>query len=203
MPDQSLQYERSGKTDAGSDNPGDTSANTPAASTTESQESNVRRASEGETQQADVTINRDPTIGDEDAGPSRLQNAANPAGTDYDDEAAWPYRRLQSLAKSKGLPGDGKREELVARIRQSDESGQAPDEGGEAGLGGAETRTTGPESTDAPSAEVDPDQVVNGGITRTDAGSAHASLLQGLSQQRKQQQLEQIRERNERVTETG
>lgn len=183
MPDQSQSNESvSGKTDQQTGNPADTSANSQDAATAESQESNVTRASSGQTAQAAQTIEGDPTI---DSG-----------ADDYDNEDEWPYRRLQQEAKNRDMDAGGKRDELVARLRG----------GGSGEGGGAEQprHLQGMDTTDADppepvqSAEVNPTDVENGGIRKTSRGTDHAGILQGLSDERRQQQLAAVKERSDR-----
>jgi hypothetical protein len=175
MPDQSLSNEPvSGKTDQEVGNPADTAGNTPEAASAASMESNVRRASEGQMQQADVTINQDPTVSSGDTQTAGADTAAAPADN-YDDENEWPYRALQQEAKGRDLDASGKRDEIVARLR------------GASGAG-----------SDVPRGEVPSEVVDNGGIQRTSFGQDHAEILQGLSNERKQQQLAAVAERSGR-----
>jgi len=181
VPDQSLDQQTSPTTATPSATPADAAP----APTQESVESNVSRASEGQTQQADVTINQDPTIGtgDENADPGTGGVASNDTDgpTDnYDDENAWRYRALQQEAKQRGLNGGGERDELIARLRENDAQ-----------------QAAGGDASQVPTASVDPSTVENGGIQRTSRGTHHAEVLQGLSQQRKQQQLAAAREQAE------
>jgi hypothetical protein len=185
VPDQSLSNEAvSGKTGQEAGNPADTSANDPAQATPESQESNVNRASEGETQQADVTINQDPVVASGDA-----QTAG---ADDYDNEEAWPYRKLQAHAKETTGDGSGKRDEIVARLRA------------QASGGGDSSQNLGADTTDAdpadpaPRGAVDPTNVENGGIQRTGRGQEHAEILQGLSNDRRKAQLAAVADRSNR-----
>lgn len=183
VPDQSLDQQTNPTTATPSATP-----DQPApAPTQESVESNVTRASEGQEQQADVTINQDPTIGtgDENADPGTGGVADSDGPKDnYDDENAWRYRALQQEAKGRGLPGDGTRDELVARLREND--AQRADNDSSAG------------TSSVPTASVDPDLVENGGIQRSGRGTHHAEVLQGLSQERRQAQLAAVREQAER-----
>lgn len=190
MPDQSLSNEPvSGKTDQEAGNPADVAGNDPSQASPESLESNVSRASEGEQQQADVTINQDPVVSTGD-----VQTAGS---EDYDDENAWPYRKLQQRAKQRGLDGSGKREEIVARLR---------DTGGVEGEDETPRHLQGVETTDAtdegiaetPRESVDSDTVDNGGIQRTGRGQEHAEILQGLSAERRQQQQQQQQSASDR-----
>lgn len=41
-------------------------------------------------------------------------------GDDYDDDSAWTYQDLQQEARNRGLTATGKREEIVARLREND-----------------------------------------------------------------------------------
>jgi hypothetical protein len=174
MPDQSLSNDAtSGKTGSETGNPADTSANHPEAASPASVAANVTEASEGQTQQADVTINQDPIVG-----------SAEARQDDYDDEEKHPYRALQQLAKGRDLDASGKREEIVARLRAND-AGQDTD--------GA--RVT-PENSGSPAyGAVDPTNVENGGIQRTSVAVDHASVLQGLSNDRRAQQLAAVQGR--------
>lgn len=175
MPDQSLSNEPvSGKTDQATGNPADTTANHPEVATAESQASNVTRGSEGQTQQADVTINQDPTVstGDEQTVGTEGSQATEHAD-DYDDDEVWPYRKLQAHAKELDVDASGKRDEIVARLREKAASGSGTDTG----------------TTDVPRGAVDPTNVENGGIRKTSVGQTHAEILQGLSNERRAQQL--------------
>jgi hypothetical protein len=182
VPDQSLSNESvSGKADQQTGNPADTTGNDPAKATPESQESNVSRASAGETQQADVTINQDPVIG---SGENQAAGA-----DDYDNEDTWPYRKLQAHAKETTGDGSGKRDEIVARLR-------AQASGGNSGQNlGANTTDADPASP-APRGTVDPTNVENGGIQRTGRGQEHAEILQGLSNDRRKAQLAAVADRS-------
>lgn len=194
MPDQSQQYERSGKTDTGAgQNPSDTSANHPEAASQASVESNVTRVSEGQETQASQTIEGDPHVGvgnlagDLDATPRGASDSDGPSDN-YDDEDAWPYRALQQEAKNRHLPGDGKRPELIARLREADK--------GNADLtAGVSDPNNPPVSDDGPRGDVQSGVVDNGGIQRTEFAQKHAEILQGLSAERRQQQLEAVKER--------
>jgi len=168
VPDQSQSNESvSGKTNQTVGNPADTAANSPEAATAESLASNVNRASEGEMAQADQTINGDPSATTGDA-----QTAG--ATDTYDDENEWPYRKLQSHAKDQDVEAGGKREEIVARLRAKASGG----------------------TSDVPRADVDPQVVENGGIQTTGFGQAHAEILQGLSADRRKQQLAAVADRS-------
>lgn len=185
MPDQSQSNESvSGKTDQQTGNPADTSANSQDAATAESQESNVTRASSGQTAQAAQTIEGDPTI--------------TSGADDYDNEDEWPYRRLQQEAKNRDLDAGGKRDELVARLRGG---GSGSSEGGGAEqprhLQGMDTMDADP-SEPVTTASVDSGDVENGGIRKTSRGTEHAEILQGLSDERRQQQLAAVKERSDR-----
>jgi hypothetical protein len=191
MPDQSLQNDPAAEQPESAQqtgNPAEVTGNTPAEAKPSALAANVTEASEGERQQADVTINQDPSIGDQPAEGSGPRTAAS---DDYDDEEAWPYRKLQHEAKERTGSGGGTREEIVARLREAASSG-----GGGVDLAGGSDQNLGAETTDAepapevPRSEVDPTNVENGGIQRTDAGQQHAEILQGLSDERRQQQLE-------------
>ena len=183
MPDQSLSNDAvSGKTGQEAGNPADTTANSPTQATPESQASNVTIASEGEQQQADVTINQDPHIGD---GPA----------DDYDDEEKWPYRALQQEAKGRELDASGKREEIVARLRGGSVSGSETPRH----LQGVETTDADTsDQPDAPRQSVPSEGVEHGGIQRTGRAQDHAEVLQGMSDARRQQQLAAVKERAER-----
>lgn len=176
VPDQSLDAQTSPSAATPSATPDDTSANHPEAAQQSSVEANAPQASQGQIQQADVTINQDPVIspadGNEDPGAT---------GDNYDDEEAWPYRALQQEAKHRDLDASGKRDEIVARLREANAAG-----------------TTSSDSTtqDVPTSPVDPAVVENGGIQRTSVATEHASVLQGLSDQRRAQQLAAVRERS-------
>jgi hypothetical protein len=182
VPDQSQSNESvSGKTDQTAGNPADTTANSPEAATPESVASNVNRASEGEMAQADQTINGDPsaTTGD-----------SQTAGADaYDDENEWPYRKLQAHAKELTGDGSGKREEIVARLRAQASGGDSSQN-----LGAPTTDAT--PADPAPRADVDPQVVENGGIQTTGFGQQHAEILQGLSADRRKQQLSAVAARS-------
>jgi hypothetical protein len=185
VPDQSLSNDAvSGKTGQEAGNPADTSANSPTQATPESQASNVNRASDGEKQQADVTINQDPTVssGDEQTVGTEGRQASAPTDA-YDDEEQYKYRDLQQLAKDRDIDASGKRDEIVARLREADQSGGST---GDA----------------VPRGDVDPTNVENGGIQRTDRGQQHAEVLQGLSDERKSQQLAAIKDRAQRSDES-
>jgi hypothetical protein len=211
VPDQSLSYERSGQPQEQAQTPGDPSdmtANSPTQATQESQESNVTRASEGEQVQARQTIEGDPTVGTGDMqNPPENQFSGGTGLTEsqnYDDEDEWPYRRLQQAAKARTGDGSGRREELVSRLREADASAaesSSTDENSEPQhLQGVETTDATTEDTtgDIPRQPVDSSQVDNGGIQRTDRGQEHSEILQGLSQQRREQQLAAVKERSAR-----
>jgi hypothetical protein len=186
VPDQSQSFARSGSQNTGG-NPADTSANDPQAASPESVASNVNRASEGEQAQAAQTISGDPTIATGGGSAvSDMQNAGQQQteGDNYDDEDAWPYRSLQHEVKGRGLNAAGTREELVERLRSSDSSG-----------------SSGEVSDDVPRAAADSAVVENGGIRKTGFAQAHAEVLQGLSQERKQQQLAAASRRKDRSSE--
>lgn len=120
---------------------------------------NTTEATDAQVLQADQAINQDPQIDDAPAA----------SGSVYDDEEAWPYRKLQAEAKDRGLDASGKREELVARLVEDD--GAANSFGG-----------------------VDPSSgVENGGIARsTEFSSTHADSLQSLSDARRAAQLKAV-----------
>lgn len=124
-------------------------------SETPAEEAVNTEATDAQTLQADQAINQDPQIGDAPAA----------SGSVYDDEEAWPYRKLQAEAKDRGLDASGKREELVARLVEND---------------GA--------------ADVDPGSgVENGGIARSaEFSSTHADSLQSLSDARRAAQLKAV-----------
>lgn len=144
------------------------------APTQESVESNVTRVSDGQIAEAEQAIDNDPTIGTGD------ENA--PAADNYDDEDAWPYRKLQAELGDRDLNASGKRPDLIARLRASDTE-RAADTGG------------------VPTATVDPAAVQNGGIgVNTARSQAHAEVLQGLSAQRRQQQLATVAQSAQRAS---
>lgn len=178
MPDQSLDQQTNPTAATPSATPDDTSANHPEAASEASRLANAPVASEGQIQQADVTINRDPSINSADGN----EDPGTGGGDNYDDESAWPYRSLQQEAKHRDLDASGKRDELVARLREADgDSGNA--------------------TQDGPAVEtalVNPTSVENGGINKTDRGIEHAGVLQSLSAQRRAQQLAVVRERSAR-----
>jgi hypothetical protein len=180
VPDQSQSYSKTSPPTQQSDetvnNPASMTGNDPAEATQESQESNTTRASEGEHEQARQAIEGDPTV--------------ESGGDNYDDESAWSYRALQQEAKGRGLRGGGERDELIARLRSAD-SGSSNDDN-TAGLGSSEPAA----ATDTPRGDVDPAAVDNGGIQQTGFGRQHAELLQGLSDERRSQQLAASRERS-------
>lgn len=183
MPDQSLSNDAvSGKTEQEAGNPADTTANHPEEATPASLESNVTVASEGEMQQADVTINQDPEVTTGD-----VQTAG---ADDYDDEQKWPYRALQQEAKQSDVDASGKREEIVARLRAKASGGGDSSENL-----GAPTITTDP-ADPPPLGSVDPTNVENGGIQRSGRGQEHAEILQGLSNDRRKAQLAAVSERS-------
>jgi hypothetical protein len=161
-------------------NPADTSANHPEAATSESVASNVNRVSEGQLTEAAQNIQGDPVVGQDSA-----QGAS--ASDNYDDEEAWPYRALQHEAKGRDLDASGKRDEIIARLRESDGSqGQqesAPAPVNQATGGGAA------------SAESE----ANGGIQRSARATRHAEILQRDSDERRQQQLAAARERSSQI----
>jgi hypothetical protein len=209
VPDQSQSYSKSSpprqQEEGVVNNPSNMAGNDPSEATPESQASNVNRASEGQQAQAGQAIEGDPHIGvgnlsrDLDPTPrGGTEDTATDSGDpsdNYDDEDAWPYRSLQQEAKSRHLPGDGKRDELVARLRQSDQAN--------AGLtaGVADTHNPAP-AEDTPRQEVSSSDVDNGGIQRTEFARKHAEILQGLSAERRQQQLSAVRERASRADES-
>jgi hypothetical protein len=164
-------------------NPADTSANHPEAATSESVASNVNRVSEGQLTEAAQNIQGDPVVGQDSA-----QGAS--ASDNYDDEEAWPYRALQHEAKGRDLDASGKRDEIIARLRESDGSqGQqesAPAPVNQATGGGAAAESE-----------------ANGGIQRSARATQHAEILQRDSDERRQQQLAAVKERNARSTDAG
>jgi hypothetical protein len=182
VPDQSQQFSKTSppkqQEEGVVNNPASMAGNSPAEATPESRESNVTRASEGEKTQAAQTIEGDPTVG---TGSLAAELAAGDTsdGDNYDNEDAWSYRSLQQEARARNLPGDGKRAELVERLRQHDAEHQSEDK-----------------TESVPRAEVDPTNVDNGGIQRTAFAQQHSEILQGLSSERRQQQLAAIRERS-------
>lgn len=198
MPDQSLQNDptadqpKSAHQQTG--NPAEVAGNTPSEAKDSALAANVTEASEGEKQQADVTINRDPNVGDQPAEGSGPRTSE--ASDNYDDEEAWPYRKLQAEAKERTGSGGGTRDEIVARLRESGTGGS----GGGVDLGGGSADNLGAPTSDAdPSPEVqrgtvDSAQVENGGIQKTDFGQQHAEVLQGLSAERRAQQLEAVKQ---------
>jgi hypothetical protein len=166
MPDQSLDQQTNPTTA--------TPSATPDQAAPAAQESSVLAnaplASEGQIQQADVTINQDPVVGTNDGNED--PGAGDGPADSYDDEGAWPYRALQQEAKHRDLDASGKREEIVARLREADAAGNV-----------------------APAAAgVEPTSVVNGGINPSGRAIEHASVLQGLSNERRAQQLASVRE---------
>lgn len=198
MPDHSQQYAKTSaprqQPDTLTGNPADTTGNNPGDATPESLESNVSRASEGEQVQADQTINRDPMVSNENpAQPGNVGSASGAASgsvrDNYDDEDAWSYRDLQHEAKNRGLNAGGDRDELVAKLREADGSSGTTEEPVELSAGVEDPGNPPAEQDDVPRGDVDAQQVDNGGIQRTDAASDHASILQGLSDQRREQQL--------------
>ena len=56
-----------------------------------------------------------------------------------------------------------------------------------------------PPAEDSPRAEVSSSDVDNGGIQRTEFAKNHAEILQGLSAERRQQQLTAVKERSRRA----
>lgn len=195
VPDQSQQYQKTSppkqQTDENVSNPADMTGNSPGDASSESLESNVRRASEGEKTQADQTINQDPTVEtrDDNAGPRQASSSGDGDSDNYGDEDAWPFRSLRQEAKGRGLNAGGDREEIIARLR-------AADQGNDANTAGLGSSDPGP-SEDVPRASVE-GQVDNGGIQRTDRAQQHAEVLQGLSDDRRQQQLAAVRDRSSR-----
>jgi len=190
VPDQSLDQQTEPTTATLSATPDDTSANHPEAASASSLAANVTEASEGEKQQADVTINQDPVVG----------AAVAPVADEYDDEEKWPYRALQERAGDLDVNGRGKREELIERIRTAEaaktSSVTSPD--AKASTGGEGPETPASESEDGVArTTVNPDVYANGGIAldRVRTGE-HANVLQGLSDERRQQQLAAARERS-------
>lgn len=201
MPDQSQQFQKVSpprqQSEETVNNPADMTGNNPADATPESLSSNVSRASEGQQAQASQTISGDPVVGTGnlagDLEPTPRGGAEEQSsGDNYDDEDAWPYRALQQEAKSRHLPGDGKRDELVARLRAADQASSNTD----LTAGVAEPNNP-PPAEDSPRAEVSTQVIDNGGIQRTEFGQRHAEILQGLSQERRQQQLAAVRSRAE------
>lgn len=117
---------------------------------------NVSDATEGQQLQATQEIENDPQV-----------NEAEPADN-YDDEEAFPYRKLQSLAKDRELDASGKRDELVARLREADAAG---------------------------SGEEDP---ANDGVELDyGLSGSHADVLQSLSDARRKAQLEAVAQDNQ------
>lgn len=194
VPDQSQQYQKTSPPKQQGENltgdPSDTSGNVPANATPESLASNTNRTSEGQQAQADQTINQDPTVEtrDENAGPRQASNSGDDSDN-YGDEDAWPFRSLRQEAKGRGLNAGGDREEIIARLR-------AADQGNDANTAGLGSSDPGP-SEDVPRASVE-GQVDNGGIQRTEVAQQHAEVLQGLSNDRRQQQLAAVKDRSSR-----
>lgn len=190
MPDQSLQNDPEA-TEQQTGNPADTSANTPKAATPESQASNVTRASEGERQQASQTIDGDPNVGDQPADGEATSTK------DYND---LNLEELREELGSRSLSKSGNKPDLVKRLEQHDAEQQGGSGGGDVDLAGGSAQNLGADTTDAEPAEdtprgaVDPTNVENGGIQRTDVGQRHAEILQGLSNERRQQQLETVQQ---------
>lgn len=92
----------------------------------------------------------------------------------YDDEADWPYRKLQAEAKGRDLDASGKREEIIARLVESDMADGVA--------------VTGPSTGEDPNAGVE-----NGGIGRNvEVSSTHADALQSMSDARRKAQLAAI-----------
>lgn len=157
-------------------------------------DTNVTTASESQQQQADQTINQDPTVSSGDVQSAGADN--------YDDENQWGYRELQQEAKNRGMDAGGKREELVARLR-----GGSSGSGGDGSDGSAlssDVDTTDADTSNQPGvprSEVDPSQSPEGGqigMTSTGRGQEHAEILQGLSDERRAQQLAEVNEQSER-----
>lgn len=193
MPDQSQQFQKTTPPKQQGENltgdPSDTSGNVPANATPESLTSNTNRVSEGEKAQADQTINQDPTIqtGDDNAGP---RSASAGQDHNYEDENAWSFRALRQEAKGRGMNAGGDREELISRLKTADR-------GNDDNSAGLSSSDPGP-SEAVPRASVDTEQVDNGGIQRTGFAQQHAEVLQGLSNDRRQQQLSAVKERSSR-----
>lgn len=134
---------------------------------------NVSDATEEQKLQAAQEIVNDPSVspaGDADAAPSG----------GYDDEEAYPFRKLQDEIKARNegreeddrISGRGSREELVARLVEDDAAQSA-------------------KIQDNPNVQAS----ANGGIrTDTVLSGTHADILQGLSSARKQAQLAAIAE---------
>jgi hypothetical protein len=187
VPDQSQSYSKitppSQQQPDTVNNPASMAGNDPAEATPESQASNVNRASEGQQAQVEQTIQGDPAVstGDENAA----GGGGGGGGDNYDDEEAWPYRALQQEAKHRELDASGKRDEIVARLRDSDGSG------GASGASGASGDPSNPTTVD------------NGGIQQAARASEHAEILQANSDERRQQQLSAAKERNARSTDPG
>jgi hypothetical protein len=146
------------------------------------------------------------------SGTAQPVNAdAGDTGDDYDNEDAWGYRDLQQEAKSREINASGTREEIVARLREDDASKQQTQQTEQtqqsstdtsqvlAGDGEGATANAGTETVtpDAPDASVTPqgdpgDQYPEHGsigLDDTGQGQQHASILQGLSDERRAQQL--------------
>lgn len=204
MPDQSqsnADQPVSGKTDQQTGNPADTSANTQDAATAESQASNVSRASEGQQTQVAANTTDAPVVTSGDA------QAAGDSGDDYDDEEKWSYRDLQQEAKNRDLDAGGKRPELVARLREASSGAEGVSASGPQVDGGDSSQNLGAPTTDAdtsgqpptPRGEVDPSQSPVGGsigFGQSGRGQDHAEILQGLSNDRRAQQLAAVQERS-------
>lgn len=186
MPDQSQQYAKTNppkqQEEGVVNNPASMAGNTPEEATPESLASNVNRASEGEQAQARQTIEGDPHVGTGNLASDLA--AGQDDGDNYDNEDAWPYRSLQQEAKARGLSGEGKRGELVSRLRQHDSEHDSDER-----------------PASVPRQSVDPTNVDNGGIQRTAFAQQHAEILQGLSSERRQQQLAAVKERSSRSSE--
>lgn len=181
MPDQSLDQQTSPTTAAEpTTTPDDTSANHPEAATQESVESNVTRISDGEKQQADVTINRDPVIR---------------SGGDYSE---LNLEELREELGNRNLSKSGNKPDLIARLQQADAKQAKADGGNDSADADAATRLGAPVTDaeieeDRPTAGVNPTDVENGGIQRTEVAVEHAEILQSLSAERRKQQLSAAR----------
>jgi hypothetical protein len=181
--------------------PGDTTGNSPKDVQESALAVNTTEATEAQKLQADTEINQDPEIPDEDSQP---RTATSENVQDYD---GMNLEELREELGNRHLSKSGNKPDLIARLRDHDASQGAPTQqgtsGGDVDLAGGSSDNLGAETTDAeaspaaPRGEVDPTNVENGGIQRTQAGQQHAEVLQGLSNERRQQQLDAAKDQQQ------
>lgn len=143
--------------------------------------------------QAEQEIDIDPQVTNDDGNGDAVSDEPEPGP--YDDEDAWPFRKLQAEIKErnegreddKRISGQGTRDELVARLTEDDNAAKSPgiaDEDGDPA--DEDEEIEGPDNAEASA---------NGGIeVDTVLSGTHADILQGLSDARKASQLAALSE---------